>query len=91
MIKYFLMLVGQHFEAIPINPNKIARLYKIIKVKKYMLVELCNNHVIFYGLVNGGNGLFKTTTSLNNISYVWMNFLNSKLGITTRFSNSHLY
>jgi hypothetical protein len=57
---------------IPTNPNKTTRLHKTIKVKKNMLVELCNNYVISDGLVNGTNGLFKATTSFNNKSYIWI-------------------
>ena len=34
---------------------------------------------------------YKAATSYNNKSYIWIKFLNSKIGITTRFSNSHLY
>jgi exonuclease III len=56
-----------------------------------MLIELCNNYVISDGLVNGADGLFKATTSCNNKSYIWIKKINSKIGITTRFSNSHLY
>jgi hypothetical protein len=37
------------------------------------------------------NGLFKAITSCNNKSYIWIYIFNSKVGITTRFSNSHLY
>jgi hypothetical protein len=56
-----------------------------------MFIELCNNYVISDGLVNGADGLFKATTSCNNKSYIWIKKFNSKVGITTRFSNSHLY
>ena len=70
---------------IPTNPNKIARLHKCIKIKKNMVVELCNNYVISDGLSNGADGLFKTSTMFNNKSYVWIQFYNTKVGITTRF------
>ena len=56
-----------------------------------MIVELCNNYVIFDGLVNGADGLFKTSTTFNDKSYVWIQFYNTKVGIATRFSHSHLY
>jgi hypothetical protein len=56
-----------------------------------MLVELCNNYVISDGLVNGADGLFKATTSFNNKSYIWINFFNSEIRITIRFSNLQLY
>ena len=56
-----------------------------------MVVELCNNYVIFDGLVNGADGLFKTSTTFNDKSYVWIQFYNTKVGIATRFSHSHLY
>ena len=76
---------------IPTNPNKTVGLHECIKIKKGMVVELCNNSVIFYGLINGVDGLFKTSTIFNNKSYVWIQFYNTKVGIATRFSHSHLY
>lgn len=54
-----------------------------------MLVELCNNYAISDGLVDGADGLFKTTTSLNTKSYIWIELFNINVGIATRFSNSH--
>jgi hypothetical protein len=39
--------------------NKAKGLHKIINVKKDMRVELCNNYVIFDGLVNGADGFNK--------------------------------
>ena len=57
---------------IPTNLSKIVGLHKTIKVKKDMLVELCNNYVIFDGLINGADGLFKATTSFNNKFYIWI-------------------
>ena len=57
---------------IPTNPNKIVGLHKCIKIKKDMVVELCNNYVISDGLVIGADGLFKTSTMLNDKSYVWI-------------------
>ena len=50
-----------------------------------------NNYVIFDELVNGADGLFKTSTTFNDKSYVWIQFYNTKVGIATRFSHSHLY
>lgn len=49
--------------------------------------------IIFFsdGLVNGANGLFSLTTSLNTKLYIWIKFFNTNVGIATRFSNSHLY
>ena len=76
---------------IPTNPNKTAGLHKCIKIKRDMVVELCNNYVISNGLVNGADGLFKTSTTFNDKSYVWIQFYNTKVGIVTRFSHSHLY
>jgi hypothetical protein len=87
MIKNFLPASYK----IPTDPNKTAGLHKTIKVKKDMLIKLCNNYVISNGLVNGSDGLFKATTSCNNKSYIWIYIFNSKVGITTRFSNLHLY
>ena len=76
---------------IPIDLNKIVGLHKCIKIKKDMVVELCNNYVISDGLVNEVDGLFKTSTTFNDKSYVWIQFNNTKVGIITRFSHSHLY
>ena len=56
-----------------------------------MVVELCSNYVICDGLINGADGLFKTSTMFNATSYVWIQFYNTKVGIATRFSHSHLY
>jgi hypothetical protein len=63
---------------IPTDPNKTAGLHKTIKVKKDMLIELCNNYVISDELVNGADGLFKAPTSCNNKSYIWIFFLIQK-------------
>ena len=71
---------------IPTDPNKTAGLHKCIKIKRDMVVELCNNYVISDGLVNGADGLFKTSTTFNDKSYVWIKFYNTKVGIATRFS-----
>lgn len=104
--KEFLNAKGKtyHFEAndvqhpslppsyqIPTSPNLIAGLHTTIKVKKDMLVELCNNYAIFDGLVNGADGLFKATSSHSNKSYIWINFFNTKVGNVTEHSNCHLY
>ena len=74
---------------IPTDPNKTIGFHKCIKIKKNILVELCNNYVISDRLVNGAYGLFKTSTTFNNKSYVWIQFFNTKVGIATRFSHSH--
>ena len=87
-IKHRLLLPSYK---IPTDPNKTTGLHKCIKIKKDMVVELCNNYVISDGLVNGANDLFKTSTMFNDKSYVWIQFYNTKVGIATRFSHLHLY
>ncbi len=44
--------------------SKIVGLHYTIHMKKYMLVELCvGNYATSNGLVNGVNGIFKTSTT----------------------------
>jgi hypothetical protein len=43
--------------------------------KKNMLVELCgSNYATFDGLVNGVNGIFKTSTTHFKITIIWIMF-----------------
>jgi hypothetical protein len=106
MIKNFLKPLAQHFVSKQlifdiIHYQHHTRFQQILikqqdftklsKLKKICLSNLCNNYVISDRLVNGVDGLFKATTSYNNKSYIWIKKFNSKVGITTRFSNSHLY
>jgi hypothetical protein len=45
------------------DPSKIMGFHSTNNVKIYMLVELCaSNYATFYGLVNGADGIFKSTT-----------------------------
>lgn len=76
---------------IPDNPNKTAGLQTTIKVKKDMLVELTHNYATSDGLVHGADGLFKSATSINNKTYVWIKFFNEKIGTNARFTNAQLY
>jgi hypothetical protein len=42
-------------------------------------------------LVSGIDGLFKITTCINNKSYIWIIFLNLKIGYHTLYKNEFLY
>jgi hypothetical protein len=47
-----------------------------------MVVELCaKNYATYAGLVNGTNGVFKTSTSYHNKTIVWILFPNPKRGV----------
>ena len=77
---------------IPDDPSKTAGLHTLIKVKKNMLVELCaGNYATHDGLVNGADGLFKTFMLINSKTYIFIEFLNTKIGSLTRLANAHLY
>jgi len=46
------------------HPNKIIDLHFTIQIIFFMLVELCvNNYIMYDGLVNGANGIFKELTT----------------------------
>jgi len=48
--------------------------------KKDMLVELCDgNYATSYGLVNGANGIFKTSTTYCEKTIIWIMFQNFKI------------
>ncbi len=48
-----------------------------------MFIELCTrNYATYDELVNGLDGLFKTC--MNNKSYIWIDFLNPKIGYHTQ-------
>jgi hypothetical protein len=57
-----------------------------------MVVELCvGNYATYNGLVNGDDGVFKTSTSYHNKTIVWILFPNPKIGMLTREMSTHLY
>ncbi len=46
------------------HPNKIVDLHFTIQIFFFMLVELCaSNYIMYYGLVNGANGISKESTT----------------------------
>ncbi len=48
------------------NSRKIASLHYIICIRMYILVEICvGNYATSNGLVNGANGIFKTSITLD--------------------------
>ncbi len=49
------------------DPSKIASLHITNHIKQNILVELCvRNYAASVDLVNGANGIFKTSTSYHN-------------------------
>jgi hypothetical protein len=56
-----------------------------------MLVELCViKYTTFYELVNGVDGIFKTSTTYCEKTIIWIMFQNSKIITLTRKKN-HYY
>jgi len=57
-----------------------------------MLAELCvGNYATFDGLVNGINGIFKTSTTYCEKIIIWIMFQNSKIETLTREKYKHYY
>ena len=57
-----------------------------------MLVELYpENYAIHDGLVNVADGLFKIFMFINSKIYIFIEFLNTKIGSLIRLANAHLY
>ncbi len=74
------------------DSNKIASLHITIHIKQNMVVELCAwNYATYDGLVNGANGVFKTSTSYHNKTMVWILFPNQKIGMLVREKSTQLY
>ncbi len=72
--------------------RKIASLHSTINIKIYMLVKLCvSNHATFYGLMNGANGIFKTSTTYCEKTIIWIMFQISKIGTLTKEKYNHYY
>jgi len=65
--------------------SKIIGLHSTIQILKKMLVELFTiNYATYDGLVNGIDGIFKTSTTYCNKTIIWIMFQNSKFGTFTR-------
>jgi hypothetical protein len=63
------------------DPNKTICLHSTINIKKDMSVELCaSNYATFDGLVNGIDGIFKTSTTYCEKTIIWIMFQNFKIG-----------
>jgi hypothetical protein len=57
-----------------------------------MLVELCvGNYATSNGLVNGADGIFKTSTTYCVKTIIWIMFLNFKIGMLIREKYNHYY
>jgi hypothetical protein len=57
------------------DPSKIVSWHSTIHIKIYMLVELCaSNYATSNGLVNGTNGIFKTSTTYYEKTIIWIMF-----------------
>ncbi len=57
-----------------------------------MLVELCaNNYATYIGLVNGVDGIYKSSTTYQEKTIIWIMFQNSKIGTLIRKKYSHYY
>jgi hypothetical protein len=74
------------------DPSKTSSLHIIICMKQNMLFELCvENYATFDGLVNGVNGIFKTSVFYHNKTKIWISFPNKKIGMLFREKSIHLY
>ena len=57
-----------------------------------MLLELCaGNYATYDGLINGADRFFKTFILINSKIYIFIEFLNIKIGSLTRLANACLY
>ena len=73
------------------NAFNIRALPSTIKLKQNMLVELIEgNYSIEHGLVNGAEGLFRYYTK-NNPGFIWIEFLDTKVGLLERNKMHHLF
>jgi hypothetical protein len=55
------------------HPNKTIALDSTIHVKTNMLIKLCTRiYSTFDGVVNGANGIFKTSTTHCNKTLKWI-------------------
>ncbi len=70
---------------LPNDSNKIASLHTIIHIKQNMVVEFCaRNYATYDGLVDGANGVFKTSTFYHNKTMVWILFPNQKIEVLVK-------
>jgi hypothetical protein len=80
---------------LPNDSSKIVGLHTTIPIKQDMVVELCaRNYATYDGLVNGIDGIFKTSTSYHNKTIVWILFANPKIRIflmLAKKKSTHLY
>lgn len=66
------------------DPSKIVGLHSIIHIKQDILIKQCaRNYTTSNGLLNGTDGIFKTLTSCNGKTTIWIKFQNSRIGIIT--------
>ncbi len=66
------------------DPSTIVGLHYTIQIKN-MLVELCvGNNTMYDGLVNGIDGIKKTSTTYCDKTNIWIIFQNFKIGTLTR-------
>ncbi len=64
---------------LPNDPSKIVGLHITIHIKQDTVVELCaRNYATYDGLLNGIDGVFKTSTSYHNKTIVRILFPNKK-------------
>jgi hypothetical protein len=77
---------------LPNDPSKTVGVHFTIRIKQDMVVELCaRNYATYDGLVNGVDGVFKTSTSYHNKTIVWILFPNPKIGMLVKEKSTHLY
>jgi hypothetical protein len=77
---------------LPNDLNKTIGLHTTIHIKQDMVVELCaRNYVTYDGLVNGANGVFKTSTSYHKKTIIRILFPNPKIVMLDRKKFTHLY
>jgi hypothetical protein len=72
----FIIHHAQHHINYQNHPNKTIALDSTIHVKTNMLIELCaRNYSTFDGVVNGGNDIFKTSTTHCNKTLIWIKLI----------------
>jgi hypothetical protein len=66
------------------DSSKTTSLHSIINTKIYMLVELCvGNYATYNGLVNGIDGILKTSITYCEKTIIWIMFQNFKIKTLT--------
>jgi hypothetical protein len=74
---------------LPNDSNKTITYY-IMCQREHVHCSMCKYYATYDGLLNGANGLFKTTC-MNNKSYIWIDFQNPKISYHTRHKNAFIY